>query len=68
MILSRKRYERELHQEFIKGYNVACAHNKVFYEGHVKPELLALKEDHWDKLRFNRLMNIMEVDNQKSPD
>lgn len=68
MFITRKRYERELHSEFIKGYNVACAHNKLFYQSHIKPELKALKADHWDKNRFECLMSIMEIDNRKSVD
>lgn len=68
MFITRKRYERELHSEFIKGYNVACAHNKVFYEAHIKPELEALKADYWDKDRFDRLMGDMSLNVKKSLD
>lgn len=68
MFITRKRYERELHSEFIKGYNVACAHNQVYYEAHIKPELKTLKADHWDKDRFDRLMGDMSLNVKKSLD
>ena len=64
MWITRKHYEHQLHSEFIKGYNVACAHNKLLYESHVKPELKALEADHWDKNRFEQLMS----DTKKSLD
>lgn len=57
MWITRLNYEHQLHSEFIRGYNVANAHNQVYYESHIKPELEALKADHWDKDRFDRLMS-----------
>lgn len=68
MWITRKHYEHQLHSEFIKGYNVANAHNQVYYESHIKPELEALKADHWDKDRFDRLMSDMSLNVKKSLD
>lgn len=57
MWITRLNYEQQLHSEFVRGYNVANLDKRVYYEAHIKPELEALKADHWDKDRFDRLMS-----------